>query len=86
MAAGTSKRSKSGRRRSRKDSSRKTSTELFRGSREPGHTRSRTSPESSKGDNNYENVQTLDLSTHGLKLTAESFIRPVDSDSFCNTC
>ena len=59
VAAGTSKRSKSGRRRSRKDSSRKTSMELFRGSREPGRTR-RTSPESSKGDNNYENVQTLD--------------------------
>ena len=86
VAAGTSKRSTSGRRRSRKDGSRKTSMELFRGSREPRDTRSGTPPESSKGGNNYENVQTLDLSAHGLKLTAESFIRPVDSDSFCNTC
>ena len=84
MAAGASKRSKSGGRRSRKDGSRKTSRGSRRSRKPAGTTRSRTSPESSKGDNNYENVQTLDLSAHGLKLTAESFIRPADHESHCH--
>ena len=87
VAAGASKSSKSCRRRSRKDSSR----QAPRGSRArkkggPTSARTRTSPESSKGENNTENTQTPDLSAHGLKLTAESFIRPVDHESFCPIC